>query len=245
MKYFPGQMNIADSLSRLTKSDEAQSRNVAEEYVRFVARTAVPQAMTGKEVEEESAADKELENLRQCIETGSWENPSCASYKPIQEELCVIGKTVLRGRRIVIPRKLRARVIELGHEGHQGMVKTKQRLRTKVWWPGIDKEAEKFCKTCHGCQVVSRPNNPEPLQMTELPKGPWQDIVIDFMGPLPSGYYIFAVTDYYSRYVEVSISKRNTADVAISGLEKMFATHGLPRTVTMALTLLQTRLRRS
>ena len=108
----------------------------------------------------------------------------------------------------------------------------KQRLRTKVWWPGIDKEAEKFCKTCHGCQVVSRPNNPEPLQMTELPKGPWQDIAIDFMGPLPSGDYIFAVTHYYSRYVEVSISKRNTADVAISGLEKMFATHGLPCTVT-------------
>jgi len=232
VKYLPGQMNIADSLSRLTKSDEAQSRNVAEEYVRFVARTAVPQAMTGKEVEEESAADEELENLRQCIETGNWENPSCASYKPIREELCVIGKTVLRGTRIVIPRKLRARVIELGHEGHQGMVKMKQRLRTKVWWPGIDKEAEKFCKTCHGCQVVSRPNNPEPLQMTELPKGPWQDIAIDFMGPLPSGDYIFAVTDYYSRYVEVSISKRNTAEVAISGLEKMFATHGLPCTVT-------------
>ena len=116
VKYLPGQVNIADSLSRLTKSDEAQSRNVAEEYVRFVARTAVPQAMTGKEVEEESAADEELENLRQCIKTGNWENPSCASYKPIREELCVFGKTVLRGTRIVIPRKLRGRVIELGHE---------------------------------------------------------------------------------------------------------------------------------
>ena len=127
VKYLPGQMNIADSLSRLTKSNEAQSRNVAEEYVRFVARTAVPQAMTGKEVEEESVADEKLENLRQCIETGNWENPSCASYKPIREELCVIGKTVLRGTRIVIPRKLRARVIELGHKGHQVMVKMKQR----------------------------------------------------------------------------------------------------------------------
>ena len=54
-------MNIADSLSRLTKSDETQSRNVAEEYVRFIATTAVPHAMTGKEVDEESATDEELE----------------------------------------------------------------------------------------------------------------------------------------------------------------------------------------
>ena len=92
---------------------------------------------------------------------------------------------------------VRARVIELGHEVHQGMAKMKQRLRTKVWWPGIDREAETFCKTCHGCQVVSGPSNPEPLHMTELPLGPWQDIAIDFMGPLPSGDYVSAVTDYY------------------------------------------------
>ena len=39
------------------------------------------------------------------------------------------------------------------------------------------------------------------------------------------------MNDYYSRYVEVSISKKNTADVAINSLEKMFATHGLPYTV--------------
>ena len=49
---------------------------------------------------------------------------------------------------------------------------------------------------------------------------------------LPSGDYVFAVTDYYNRYVEISISKRNTAEVAINILKKMFATHGVPYTVT-------------
>ena len=57
------------------------------------------------------------------------------------------------------------------------------------------------------------PNHPEPLHMTELPQGPWQSI--DFMGPLPSGDNVFAVIDYSSRYVEVSISKKNTTDVVI------------------------------
>ena len=52
------------------------------------------------------------------------------------------------------------------------------------------------------------------------------------MGSVPSGDYVFAVTDYYIRYVEVSISKKNTADVAINSLGKMFVTHGLPYTVT-------------
>ena len=109
-----------------------------------------------------------------------------------------MGKIVLRGTRIVVPKKLQGRVIELGHEGHQGMAKIKQRLRTKVWWPGIDKEAEAFCRTCHDCQVVGGPNHPEPLHMTELPQGPWQSIAIDSMGPLQSGDYVFIVTDYYT-----------------------------------------------
>ena len=67
----------------------------------------------------------------------------------------------------------------------------KQRLRTKVWWPSIDKEAEEFCKACHACQIVGGPNHPEPLHKTELPPGPWQSIAIDFMGPLPSGDMCF------------------------------------------------------
>ncbi|CAB4011802.1 PREDICTED: uncharacterized protein K02A2.6-like [Paramuricea clavata] len=68
--------------------------------------------------------------------------------------------------------------------------------------------------------------------MAELPQGPWQDIAIDFMGPLPSGDYVFVATDCYSRYVEVTIAKRNTAEFAIKSLENMFAAHGLPWTVT-------------
>ena len=89
--------------------------------------------MTTEEIEEESAVDEDLEYVRQSIETGNWENSNCANYKPIRDELCLFGKIVLRGTRIVVPKKLRARVIELGHEGHRGMAKMKQRLRTRVW----------------------------------------------------------------------------------------------------------------
>ena len=41
-------------------------------------------------------------------------------------ELCAIGKLVLRGTRIVVPKELRSRVLELAHEGYPGIVAMKQ-----------------------------------------------------------------------------------------------------------------------
>ncbi|KAJ8385135.1 hypothetical protein AAFF_G00192760 [Aldrovandia affinis] len=46
---------------------------------------------------------------------------------------------------------LQARALSLAHEGHLGIVGTKQHLRSKVWWPGMDKAAERHC---HSILVV-------------------------------------------------------------------------------------------
>ena len=50
--------------------------------------------------------------------------------------------------------------LRLAHEGHQGIVKTKNRLRAKVWWPKMNAAAEKLCRSCHGCQVVGELSAP-------------------------------------------------------------------------------------
>ena len=78
-----------------------------------------------------------------------------------------------------MPRKLRTRALLLAHEGHLGVVGTENNLRSKVWWPGIDNEIKRHCRACLGCQIVVRPDPPEPLHPTDLPDGPWQDITID------------------------------------------------------------------
>ena len=55
------------------------------------------------------------------------------AYVGVKDELCVLAKIVLRGTRIVVPNALRGEVLRLAHEGHQGIVKIKARLRKKVW----------------------------------------------------------------------------------------------------------------
>lgn len=235
VKYLPGEQNIADPLSRLLHANEqaepSPAHKVSDEFVRFVAATATPQAMTTREIEEASSEDREFVELRQYIKDGNWKGDQHKQYVPVCSELCVIGKLILRGTRIVIPSKLRPRVLNLAHEGHPGIVSMKQRLRSKVWWPGIDREAEKFCKTCYGCQLVSSPANPEPIKSTPLPSGPWQDLAIDLLGPLPSGESVLVIVDYFSRYYEIEVMRSTTSEKVIECLEKIFTTHGLPQSL--------------
>ena len=187
-----------------------------------MAEASAPVAIPIREIEEESAADPEISQLQECISTGDWDKAP-PQYKHVRNELSSLGKLVLRGMRLLIPRKLRERVLDLAHEGHQGLVKTKQRLRTKVWWAGIDKQVENRCKTCHGCQLVGLP--------TEFPSQPWIDLAVDLMRPLPSGEYVLVVVDYYSRYFEVDILTSVTSTKIIESLEKIFCTHGLPQSL--------------
>ena len=159
-----------------------------------------------------------------------WDQLAYKKYLPYSSELCGIRQLILRGTRIVIPKKLR--VLSLAHEGHPGIVGTKQKLRSKVWLPGMEKDAKKHCKTCYGCQLVSRPSPPEPIRNTALPTGPWRDLAIDVLGTLPTGESILVVVDYCSRYYEIDIMRSTVASKVISSLEEIFARDGLTVSLT-------------
>ena len=60
------------------------------------------------------------------------------------------------GDRAIIPSSLRKRVLDLAHEGHTGIVKTKHRVRDSVWWPGIDKEIEHYIVNCEPCSIADK-----------------------------------------------------------------------------------------
>ena len=135
---------------------------------------------------------------------------------------------VLRRNRIVKPSSLRGKAVDLVHGGHQGIVKTKQLIRDKVWFPGIDKLAEEV-KNHLSCQAASTKSPPlEPLRMTPLPSAPWKDVAVDFAGPFPSGDYIMVVTDEFSRFPEVEILTSTSARTVIPKLDAIFARQGIP-----------------
>ena len=190
VRHIKGTTNIADCLSRLlnVKSPEDLGQHIRDdEYVKFVARAATPEAVTTRDIEKASRYDPEMSAIRECLRFGLWYKLPYKEYLVTQNELSAIGYLVLRGTRIVVPIELRNKILEAAHSGHPGIVSMKQLLRTQVWWPGIDRDVENVCKTCHGCQLVGRPTPPEPLKPTELPNAPWEYLACDLLGPLPTG----------------------------------------------------------
>ena len=52
-------------------------------------------------------------------------------------ELTVEGDTVLWGVQVVVPSKLRTRVLDEPHQGHPGVVRMKASARSYMWWPEL------------------------------------------------------------------------------------------------------------
>jgi len=207
----------------LNQTNPKDPNSEKEDLVRFVAQGSTPVFLTSREIERESENDPELVSVLWYIHTGDWSQCKIPGYVSVKNELCIMGKLVLRGDRIVIPQSLRRSVVESAHEGHQFIVKTKGRLRTKVWWSKMDADAERACKSCHECQVVGQYSPPEPMQRTEPPTGPWQDLAVDLMGPMPGGENLLVVVDYYSRYYEVVVMRSTTSPKIIAALTEIFA----------------------
>ncbi|XP_058456465.1 uncharacterized protein K02A2.6-like [Malaya genurostris] len=232
--YRPGKTNIADPLSRLAVTSNEVSKafeEYTEHYVNWVAANAAPVALKMGEIEQESEADGQIESVRNALQQGTW-SENAAAFKLFEPELCFAGKILLRGTRIVMPQSLRMRTLDLAHEGHPGMTLMKQRLRAKVWWPKLDAHVEKYNKNCRGCTLIAAPAAPEPMKRRDLPSGPWQHLAVDYLGPLPTGHYLFVVVDYFSRYIEVEIMKKIDSGETIKRLASIFARFGIPISVT-------------
>lgn len=200
----------------------------ADRYVHYMTQAQTPNAMKLEEIQRETLADPELQQIKQNLQNNQvYKLPK--AYKLIAHELCITDQDILlRGDRIVLPNKLRQQAISLAHEDHAGMVRCKQRLRSKLWWPEMDKQVEERIRCCHPCQLVSRSPRPEPMEPTKLPKKPWSKLAIDVCGPFPTGEQVVVLTDYYSRWPEVKILKSVTSKNILDWLLSVFATHGFP-----------------
>ena len=84
--------------------------------------------------------------------------PELTLYALRKEEIVIHNGVLMWGGRVVVPPKLRSKVIDVLHEGHIDTVKMKGLGCSYTWWPHMDKEIEETVKSCEECQWFA--NNP-------------------------------------------------------------------------------------
>ena len=90
------------------------------------------QAVTFSDIRSETSKDVTQSKLLIQIQSGKWSN-DLKPYDKVKEELSVFEGVILRGNRIIVPQLLQKQILKLAHEMHQGIVKTKQFLRTRFF----------------------------------------------------------------------------------------------------------------
>ena len=85
------------------------------------------------------------------------------------------------GRRVIIPRELRAEVLGCLHSAHQGECRMNERAMASVYWPGITNDIEKTRQSCVSCDRHS-PTQASLPPASELasPEFPFQMIAADY-----------------------------------------------------------------
>ena len=145
-------------------------------------------------------------------------------------------------QQLVVPEKYRKHVMTLAHDsilgGHQGVKKTSDKILSSFFWPGLQSDVTRFCRSCDVCQRTIHKGRVKrvPLGIMPLIEVPFQRIAVDIVGPIKpvttKGHrYILTIVDYATRYPE-AVPLRNIETTRVAeALVDVFSRVGVPREV--------------
>lgn len=148
-------------------------------------------------------------------------------YWNIKEEIHIVNDIVFKNNSVIIPKSLREEILNILHEGHQGIEKTKNLARGVVYWPNINQDIENKIKQCESCAIYSANKTKQSMLSHEQPLFPWQKVATDLFEYKGKKYLL--VVDFYSNYIEIAFLNRDSqTSSVITELKSIFARHGIP-----------------
>ena len=232
VSYIKGSTNlVADGLSRLPS--EGCDQDELHTDVSILAVQGEPMCITYSSMSAATLQDEILQKVIGMV-NATWplrETDLPVSLRPyfrVRNELSMDKDLLLRGDRIVPAESVRSQLLNTAHEGHFGMGKTKARLRMSYWWPSMDKDVEEMVKRCYCCERIPPRNSP--VGEVKWPRHPWTHLAIDIAGPKydVNGYsfYIIALIDLHSKFIQCRVTKTVTSDDVITFLRNVFHCFG-------------------
>ena len=151
----------------------------------------------------------------------------CRSLWGVRGHLSVDDGLIVYGCRLVIPAKMRHEILSKLHKSHQGSVRTKQRARLSVYWPGIDNCIDSIILSCKHCQERLPSHPKEPLVVKPRPARPFQEIAMDFCSY--GGHDFLILVDCCTDWPEIfHMGRDTTVPQLLTALRQAFCRSGAP-----------------
>lgn len=222
---------VADYFSRAPlpiRQDEQIEETVS--FVNFLDNCVAPVSFA--DIQKATNEDEILQIVIKYMTVGWPRKIKCKNIMPFfncKTELEVQDGCLLRGHRIVIPSRYRERMLKELHTAHFGIVKTKTAARSKMWWPGIDRDIDQLIGSCYVCASTRSAPPRAPPAPWPRPAGPWQRIHIDYMSIGQKTYLI--VIDAYSKWLECIEMNSCSTTALIKKLKYLFSIFGIAETI--------------
>jgi len=146
--------------------------------------------------------------------------------------------------RVYIPnnRKIKEEILKKNHDladmGYPGQYRMLELIKKTYWWLGLKKDIKKYIQECFKYQQnkVQHQRKAGELHPLEILEGPWQEISIDIIGPLPKSNGMDAIVVIVNRFTKMIRLKATTMNISSEGIakiyrDKIWKLHGISRKI--------------
>ena len=140
--------------------------------------------------------------------------------------------------RLILPEGLKETAFRLHHDipsaGHQGIKRTKFRIKERFFWYSMGKDIEMYVASCEMCNQRKKPTRHNRYQLVPYHAGiPMERVHMDFVGPLPrtkqGNEHILMMVDQFTKWVEIIPLPSQKAEVtAQAAVNSFFSRFGVP-----------------
>ena len=146
--------------------------------------------------------------------------------------------------RIYVPnnKKIKEEILKENHDlvdvGHPGQYRMLELLKRTYWWPGLKEDVKRYVQRCFKCQKnkVQHQRKAGELHPLKISQGPWQEISIDIIRPLPKSNGMDAIIIIVDRFTKMIHLKAITMNISSEEIAKIYRDniwklHGIPRKI--------------
>ena len=159
---------------------------------------------------------------------------ACGEYRQLWEKVYARAGLLYYEDRLMIPKSLHEKVLDILHAAHQGIGSMQHRASQTVYWPGITADVKGRRLRCATCTEVA-PSQPQvPMEQSDNARTPFESIAADYFDL--RGVHFLVTVDQLSGWLDITRAACGTPASGAAGLIaclcRVFADKGVPDTLS-------------